>query len=54
MKWFSAALMCSGFFSLIIFTVYHTGSVMPLWVLLLTLSFKTEDDKNENQTNHIE
>ena len=43
-KWFAVALIYTGFFATIGFTVWFTKSAWPLWALLLTPGFKTKDD----------
>ena len=46
---FSVAIIYSSFFALIGFAVYFTSSAMPLWALLLTPSFSTKKDKQNDQ-----
>jgi len=43
MKMFSIALVYIAFFGLIGFAIYHTNSLLPLWALLLTPSYKDKD-----------
>ena len=42
---FSVALAYLGFFGLIGFAIYISGSAQPLWALLLTPSYKDKDDE---------
>ena len=44
MKMFSVALIFLGFFALIGFAVWFTGSAMPLWALLLAPEYRSKPD----------
>lgn len=47
MKYLMASVVCASFFSLIGFAVWFTDSAYPLWALLLTPSFKSEEEDSE-------
>ncbi len=51
MRHISVALIYMAFFGLIGATVWLTGSALPLWALLLTPSYKHEDDNKSEAKN---
>lgn len=53
LHWFAIALVYIAFFGLIGWVVYVTNSATPLWALLLTPSFTSNnDEENEKNKNH--
>jgi hypothetical protein len=49
MKHLSIALVFIAFFSLIGVACYLTNSAMPLWALLLTPTWESKSDNNDNK-----
>jgi hypothetical protein len=48
LNWFAIALVYVAFFGLIAVAVWITKSGLPLFALLLTPSFPSENDDNES------
>ena len=53
MKWFGVAIIYLGFYGLIGAAVYWTKSAMPLWGLLITPSFSTNDHPEDSDSTEV-